>query len=612
MANTQVMQPGAVTMFEAGEKDLARLDYPFVRFRGTVLAFTIMCMVIGIGFALYLLLVAWQTGDSRDWNEFWNSGFTFLRFSPILLAARKGFWDDLSKAPERIRTARLAARSADDVLAPPTQARPEQPEPLDIAQIGYSSGRELTLRRPRGTTRDALGVFGWTFIVLGAIPLGIGAIMLVVSVSASRATDIPMAASMLAFSGCVLCGAGGLLVWMGKRLAYVTVKSDDFGIAWRYGSTRGKWQRIEWSQALAFVTLSCRSTSSYQRRHLYGLDTAAGVLCWEERDQARWEQTVESTARQSANVYLRWLITDRTGLPLRDISAALEPAKAGQTEQPAKSALKLPLGPPGSQAHLPVDRLFVETAPPVPTRLPRIVRAERFMLASLSVLTLMLYAGGWSLQHYQPQYYTGLLAKVHAAQPLYHDALAFEDGDWPERKSSNNDPTATQFMNGSYHLSSVKDSFAEINGPGIYGDAAIEVTVRHYGTSDDAGAGLAIRADDGDYEMMTFTVNAIDGTWAFWHFHYLDDKSDDDWSAIQWDQPSDAIHRGEGAANTLFVIVRGDTYLCYINGHYVGLVKDNSIQPPRGHVGLYVNDGATTGVFTNIAVYPAPPQSFLI
>lgn len=605
MTKTHTMSPGVVGALEADEKSLAQPYYPLLRWRWAILIFTISCISVGLVFAFSALGTAWHTGQDSDWSNFWNVGLDVLRFSPLLVFTRKDVWKSLDEAPEHVRIARQAARSADDSAAPLAET---QPEPLDTSNPGSNDTRELVLRRPHGTSRDTLGVCGWLLIVGGIFPLTIGAIMLEVSFFSSRGSDARAITVILALSGSALVGSGWLLIRMRKTIAVVAVRVDYLGIAWRPRTRLSRWRRISWDQALAFITLSYRSMSTYQSRHLYALDTAAGVLSWEERDLPTWETHTDADRAEHEDAsYLRRLIVTCTGLPMRDISSALDPVK---TVQPAKPALKLPLGPPGSLRHVPVDQLIAEPAPPAPAQPPRIIRAERFALASLGVFTLLLYGGGWGLQQYQQRSYSQLPTQVHQEQPLYSDALAFADGDWPQQKSSTDYPTSAQFVDRTYHVSGIKNEFAEVSGSGVYGDAAIEVTVRQLGNLSDDHAGLAIRVDDGVYEMMTFTVSATDGTWWFSHYRYVDGTSEDDWTVPQPAESSPAIHRGEGAANTLLVVVRGGQYLCYINGHFVGIINDSSIRPPRGHVGLYVDDGAATGIFTNLAIYPVPPPRF--
>lgn len=607
MAKLHTVPPGAVSALEADEKHLVRPSYSFARFGWAMLGFSVMYMVMGFGVAVHELLVACHTGQAHDWDNFWNFGFVILRFSPFLLLTRKDVWETLDKTPERMRAARRSAREADDVVAPPAQP---QPQLLDIAGTVNDDACELTLRRPRGTGRILMTLCGWMLVTFGTIPLLGGMFILVASFFAVGASG-GSAASASVICGVALTGGGWLLVRQSKALARVVVHADAIGIAWRYGGMRRRWKHIEWSQALAFITLAHRSLSTYQRRDLYALDTPAGVLCWEERTQASWEKKAgDATTQRTSAYYLRRLIVSHTGLPMRDISAVLDAVDTEHEAEATKSALKLPLGPPGSQAHLPVDQLFVEPAPPLPTRPPRMVCAERFALAGLSVLTLLLYAGGWGLQHNQPRYYAGLLQTIHAQQPLYQNSLAFPSGDWPtEQPSAKNGNEAYFYADGAYHLKG-SDSTSTVWAVGspVFGDAAVEATVAQRGKSGSDGVGLVLRASDSGNDFVVYYIDSS-GWWYLTRYHLAGSNPDDNWHDID-SAPSDAIHTGDGATNRLLVVLRGTSFLCYINGTFVGAVNDDA-SPRSGSMGVFVNDSSTEGIFSTFDVYTAPPQSFL-
>ncbi len=43
------------------------------------------------------LFVAWGSGRSEDWREFWDSAWMALRFSPFLLLARADVWRSVAR-----------------------------------------------------------------------------------------------------------------------------------------------------------------------------------------------------------------------------------------------------------------------------------------------------------------------------------------------------------------------------------------------------------------------------------------------------------------------------------------------------------------------------------
>ena len=57
------------------------------------------------------------------------------------------------------------------------------------------------------------------------------------------------------------------------------------------------------------------------------------------------------------------------------------------------------------------------------------------------------------------------------------------------------------------------------------------------------------------------------------------------------------------------LVIVGTTYLCYVNGQFVGGGVDSyaSASSPRtGYAGLFVRAPSTVAVFNDFAIYPAP------
>lgn len=51
--------------------------------------------------------------------------------------------------------------------------------------------------------------------------------------------------------------------------------------------------------------------------------------------------------------------------------------------------------------------------------------------------------------------------------------------------------------------------------------------------------------------------------------------------------------------------MRGNTFMCYVNGHFVGSDTVDGVAS-SGQAGIYMNTSVTEGVFSNFAVYPLP------
>jgi hypothetical protein len=56
------------------------------------------------------------------------------------------------------------------------------------------------------------------------------------------------------------------------------------------------------------------------------------------------------------------------------------------------------------------------------------------------------------------------------------------------------------------------------------------------------------------------------------------------------------------------VIAYGNEFFCYINDVFVQTEFIDGVSA-SGHAGVFLNDSATTGVFSNFAVYPVKPAT---
>jgi hypothetical protein len=232
---------------------------------------------------------------------------------------------------------------------------------------------------------------------------------------------------------------------------------------------------------------------------------------------------------------------------------------------------------------------------------------KRTLTLAPLVAILVLCGGGWVLQQAQHALYNSLPARIHAQTPLFSDALAADDGNWPVHLATADDG-AYNYVNGEYKIS---DGWGEALLNRTYGNAAVEVTVQ-MGYTDPNGkvgdlgqVGLVVRAGSKPDSLVTFTIGVL-GDWSLMRFRNSG-PDDDKWQVLALGERSSAIHTGF-RPNRLLVLMRGYEYLCYADDQLVAVAHDDALS--RGQVGLWldqktVEGTATVGYFSHFAVYPA-------
>ena len=327
----------------------------------------------------------------------------------------------------------------------------------------------------------------------------------------------------------------------------------------------------------------------------YVLDGGDAVLVWSAPFATRGKRRAEMERFVGA-------IAARGGQPLRDLSSLAASLAISNGKPLRLRALGVPTEPLG---------LPELDATPSRRGWPFSRGATTLGIVALALLVAVGGTGVW-LQQYQPAYRASFPALLHAEHPLYADAFSADDGAWHPAAGTIGGHGQFTFGGGAYQLG---DPLAAGSGdttsigawaPGDYGDAAVEVTASQTGSSQDDGVGLVVRADASGDRQLAFTVDTT-GNWAFSDYHNSADGTY--WGTIDSGQSSVA-HLGDGAPNTLLLIMRGDSYLYFLNGQLVGSYTDSYIATPRsGRAGVVVLDGTTSGAFNNFAVYPVQPLS---
>jgi len=244
-------------------------------------------------------------------------------------------------------------------------------------------------------------------------------------------------------------------------------------------------------------------------------------------------------------------------------------------------------------------------APPKPRSLAFKVTIITLIVLAVLAPFALIFGAVYGIPAYRAWYQNELIRRVHAQQPLVEDDLSAYTGNWPFGGVFD-DGRSYFYSDGAYHMKGVRDN-RSILAPGtrLFDDAAVEATVAQKGSSTRYdGVGLLLRLTDDGREFVIFDVRQ-NGEWCLSRYHYVNDENISDWTTIA-DGQSSAIHQGDGAENRLLVTMRGASYFCFVNGHYLGPYRDTGPELRGGRMGLYMNVSSVEGVFTNYVVYPAP------
>lgn len=230
------------------------------------------------------------------------------------------------------------------------------------------------------------------------------------------------------------------------------------------------------------------------------------------------------------------------------------------------------------------------------------------------ILAIALLGGGLRLQNYQSSYLGNLPVHIDQQHPLFQDGFSTTDGNWPDQPPDSAHSLDGMFVaDNAYHLAGTDSGnfVVSLEQRQSFTDAAYEVTATESGVIPNCGydgVGLAFRSDPSASDFLLFQVYSS-GDWELDHYRYVSSRVDDNWNFID-DGRSDAINTGVGSTNKLLVILRGQTFLLYINGHLVYSSNEHyETFAGSGYAGVYLNDGSMTATFQNFAVYPVAKAS---
>lgn len=583
------------------------------RQRGSYLAWAKVCIVIGgallyIAFFLYSvskLEAAWRTGDSLSWNIFWRNPLYYLYFYPAAFLARKDMLSNPFELWDRIAVARQAALADDGAQVPLA----EQPTP-DADDSPAITHRILTpLVRPSRARDYGTGAIAACLLVTGFTVAFMAFIAFFVWIGGFNPGAGLALVILTTITACCIAAGYVLLRWCRRTNKPISISVDEHGLRWRESTGIHRMRYIAWSQAQAFWTFSWRSDNTYTNYQIFALVAPHAVFTWQTTQRATREE-------KQAHAELAGLIAARAGLPLRNLTSALE-AAIKPLAAPAKPKMRFPLGKPGTPDAVPgIPAVIATPEPPDVAARARRRRVGLFALSAMTVVPLLLLDGaGFYLQREQPHYFATYLSSAETQPALYLDALNEDDGDWSIQHGTSSNPgdfffTEDAPLHGVYQLSGPDPQSDMYAWPSqSFSDAVVEVTARQLHNATDGvagGVGLILRVSGEGDQFDMFQV-LPSGRWALWSAILSSDATGIDqtnYNVID-DGSSSAIHQGVGATNRLAVLMHGNDLLLYANGAFLANETDSSILGSGG-AGVYVDSQAAGGQFYDFAVYPLP------
>jgi hypothetical protein len=541
-----------------------------------------------IGSATTVWLVAraaiygWQTSD---WTPLEFGGVVPSLFLIFLSLASVAANTPLPR-PRRVRPLLDALASGDTQAAPPAATQPKAPSAEALAGPSLRFNRLRALDGPL-QTRPLPGLLA---LSLQTGPLVVYGLTQLLSVTSnSQVSDNALNPVVTVVGPVYVAGCSAVAILLLTKRRHLRVTADDLRITWR----RGIFHRARsayWTAVRSFVRVTyAPSRASANTYTAYLLDTGDAVLAWMETPGAGRDKLDQADA-------LAGVIVSRAHLPLRDLTELV-------------TALSDAHSHPDSLDHFGLLPNVLEELRTLGHK-SLLTRAALLSTILLVVLGIAIpLVGVQRLEDYQHSYFASLPQKLHAETPIFYDPLIAFDNQWSTQKpSKDNGNVSLSYRNGTYQMTGQSGCYVYSYPAPAYTDVAVEVTAVQVGTAADGydGVGLMLRADT-DQDMIVFYVSPTNRSWSLAHRLYNPEHPDNSWEDLD-DGTSAYVHTGANASNTLLVLVRGQTYLLYVNGHFLDTYSNTYPSDPylpiAGQAGLYVNDGATTGVFSNFSVYP--------
>ncbi len=568
----------------------------------------------------YRLWLGWETGQ---WAGFWMLAVVSFCFVILPIFAVIPEVSQSQRFLPALAPLREIAAAREDALTPLVVPQPPallaEAMPPGVIEIGplkpllIAPGQRTSSMMPLSVV---IACFAFIFVLTGINDLDLGPILsnsfALLNLEAPYRNFLLTALIGLFALGFCVPIIGGVARARARRPT-MTVMADADGLRWR-AERGGVEHAIAWRDVRSFSRVVNGGAGTLSPYGAFNL--ALGVVYLLDGPDASLIWTMAPTYSDTlygASDHLCRLVVSRTDLPLRDLTAIVNElaATGGNVKQLTRTrALSGGANPPSPT----LEALIARQTPPAP---PRVWRRVAPVLVALLIPLLLSAAifgyGGW-VEHYQQGYFASLPQQVNAENALYADTLLSDDGDWYVGPVTAKVHQGARYANNAYQLygnDPTQGNWVWTYEAPLVRDAAFQVTVSEQGTiasgaSD--GIGLLFNIDHNGNNFSLFQVNA-DGSWYLYAYHFDANNQPNSWNDVV-NGSSSAIHQGLGATNTLLVIKRGQVCLLYVNAHLIETYYDReNVLPLVGSVGMFMNDDAQTGTFSNVAVYPVQPPS---
>lgn len=256
-----------------------------------------------------------QHVQARDW---WSLGGDLLSSWPyvfLLVTAPtvwRRFWG-MSSLPMQVLE--LRGKLGNEQLVPPLA---EQPLPLEAGDLPVAPMRIGPVRRVKLLSFVFLGVSTFLFffdVVLGALVLTLLP-WLQVPFSTTPNLWVALAVSV-PFLGCAICTVLFLVLAL-RLLRADKVAVDAWGLRWTWPNVvKGRSVALAWYEITGFYEITNQELPGKPIK-MYVLDGLDSTFMWFLREKSTQQE-------RQASLFLSRLIITRTGLPLCNLTSALEP-----------------------------------------------------------------------------------------------------------------------------------------------------------------------------------------------------------------------------------------------------------------------------------------------
>lgn len=267
--------------------------------------------------SLWALLLILRDFSVPDWWHLTNDIFSSLAgicFSFCITFVTSKYILGSSSLPEKVLE--LREQLHDEVRVPLVA---EQPLPLEAEEQPPASARIGPVRRIKSTSITLLvgvSIFLLVIITLGVV---IALLLPLPDFATLSIWDVLDESIFFTFFILLITSAVFLLVFAIRLPSASTVVVDEWGLRWKWPYLiKGISIEMTWPEITGFYVITRRQVNKDGFFKIYMLDSSSNTFFW-----TLWRSC--SQQELQASTYLTRLIVTRTGLPLRDLTSAVEP-----------------------------------------------------------------------------------------------------------------------------------------------------------------------------------------------------------------------------------------------------------------------------------------------